>query len=1107
MISVLCILKERGHRQLLCRIALTAVITVVLYATPARAGKWTTYTTADGLLSNSVDAIFEDGDGNLWFVGDLFAGEERGVSRYDGTWTTFTTADGLADNLLGSILEDSEGNLWFGSLKGVSRYDETWTTFTTADGLANNSVGSILEDREGNLWFRTERGVSRYDGERWTTFTTADGLASNSVRAMLEDSEGNLWFGTREGVSRYDGERWTTFTATGGLAHKSVRAMLEDREGNLWFGTNEGVSRYDETWTTYTTSDGLADNLLGSILEDSEGNLWFRSLEEGVSRYDGERWTTFTTADGLASNSVRAMLEDSEGNLWFGTREGVSRYDGERWTTFTATDVLAHKSVWRMLEDREGNLWFGTNEGVSRYDETWTTYTTSDGLADKSVNSILGDREGNLWFGTFGGVSSYDGERWTTYTRKDGLAGNVVLTILEDSAGNLWFGTLQGVGVSRYDGEKWTTYNTADGLASNAVLSILEDSAGNLWFGTFAFGVSRYDGKKWTTYNTKDGLAHNQVGSIFEDSEGNLWFGTRGGVSRYDGERWTTFSTADGLAHNIVYTIFEDREGNLWFATGGGASRYDGERWTTYTTEDGLANNIVLTILKDSEGNLWFGTVGGVSRYDGERWTTYTTEDGLADNYVNAIFEDSEGKLWFGTLEGVTRYRVDRSPPNTFIFDGPKGIIGIPQAFFQYSGGDRYLPGADVQYAYAIKSDRNRPIEEDWSSFTHLTSTLTDPLSNGTYTFYVRASDKAGNFDISPAKKTFTVDLTAPTVLITSPSNDEIIHGEMSIKGSAFDNSDKPDFGSYTLEYGKGTDEDKISEWRSIRDSAVKPVINDLLGVWDTEVLFGTYVLRLRAVDGFDHRSKYAITVHVVAAAVEVDHSSGGHITDSASKVDLYIPPNGIPKSTQVTITPVALEGVAKPSALNLRLIGMAYDIGPKDLAVLKPATFTIFLNENDIQDVPDLGKLAIFTRSPADSPWERVGGTVDERTGKITVALTHFGRFAVMEDLSADEGSLSISDVNCQPRVFSPKGGGYDTKTTISFNLGRRSAVTVKVYDVSGRFKRKLVEDSEMNRGSNAVEWEGRDHDGEVVVSGLYVVAVEADGKAETKTVGVLNK
>ena len=702
------------------------------------------------------------------------------------------------------------------------------------------------------------------------------------------------------------------------------------------------------------------------------------------------------------------------------------------------------------------------------------------------------------------------GKRWTTYTTEDGLAENWVNTISEDSQGNLWFGTENG-GVSRYDEDRWTTFTTTDGLASNYVNAISEDREGNLWFGTPG-GVSRYD-ERWKTFTTTDGLASNSVWAMLEDSESNLWFGTFKGVSRYDGEMWTTFTTADGLADNYVIAILEDREGNSWFGTRRGVSRYDGEGWTTYDMGDGLVNDWVHAILEDREGNLWFGTGsagpdpslppdGGISRYDGETWTTYTIEDGLANDFVNVILEDSEGDLWFGTGGGgVTRYKADRTPPNTYILSGPEGIIGLAQAFFKYRGGDRYSPDADMQYAYATKSNRDRPTEDDWSNFTDFTSLLTDPLPNGSYTFYVRTMDEAGNIDHTPAEKTFTVDLTAPTVLITSPSNDEIIHGEMSIKGSAFDNSDIPDFESYTLEYGSGSDQDNIPEWRSIRDNAVKPVVNDLLGVWDTEGLFGTYVLRLGAIDGFDHRSKYAITVHVVAAAVEVDHSSGGHITDSASKVDLYIPPNGIPKSTQVTITPVAIEGVAKPSALNLRLIGMAYDIEPSDLILLKPATFTIFLSEDDIQVVPDLGKLAIFTRSSADSSWERVGGTVDEGTRKITVALTRFGSFAVMEDLSEEEGEPSISDVNCQPRVFSPEGGGYDTKTTISFNLGKRSQVTVKLYDVSGRFKRKLVEDRTMNRGSNAVIWDGRDHEGKVVVNGLYVVAVEAGREVETKT------
>ena len=454
-------------------------------------------------------------------------------------WTTFTPADGLADNRVNAIAKDSAGVLWFGTHGGVSRYDgQSWTSFTTADGLPDNWVNAIIEDSNGALWFGTfGGGVSRYDGQSWTTFTTGNGLAYNYVLAIVEDRSGALWFGTRGGVSRYDGQRWTTFTTADGLANNRVNAIIEDRGGALWFGTYAGgVSRYDgQSWTTFTTIDGLASNYVVAIIEDRAGALWFGTFGSGVSRYDGQIWTTFTTADGLVSDYVQAIIEDRAGALWFGTGErGVSRYDGQRWTTFTTADGLASNYVFAIVEDRAGALWFGTaGGGVSRYDgQRWTTFTTADGLANNDVFAIVEDRAGALWFGTRGGgVSRYDSQSWTTFTTADGLANNGVFAIVEDRAGALWFGTRSG-GVSRYDGQSWTTFTNIDGLASNYVEAIIEDRAGALWFGTIDGGVSRYDGQSWTTFVPSDGLPNNNVSVIVEDSAGALWFGTYGGVTR-----------------------------------------------------------------------------------------------------------------------------------------------------------------------------------------------------------------------------------------------------------------------------------------------------------------------------------------------------------------------------------------------------------------------------------------------------------------------------------------------------------------------------------------------------------------------------------------------
>ena len=54
---------------------------------------WTTFTNANGLASNDVQAIAETRDGAIWF------GTDGGVSRFqDGLWTSFTSFDGFFSN-------------------------------------------------------------------------------------------------------------------------------------------------------------------------------------------------------------------------------------------------------------------------------------------------------------------------------------------------------------------------------------------------------------------------------------------------------------------------------------------------------------------------------------------------------------------------------------------------------------------------------------------------------------------------------------------------------------------------------------------------------------------------------------------------------------------------------------------------------------------------------------------------------------------------------------------------------------------------------------------------------------------------------------------------
>jgi hypothetical protein len=374
-------------------LALGLVLLLLNIAGPARLQGleegWQIYTAADGLPSNQVWAIAQDGGGRSWFgTNGSGAGllDDGGTpfDKKDDTWITFTAADGLAGDYVYAVVEDSGGRLWFGADGGVSVLDDGGTPFDEEDDV-------------------------------WTTFTTADGLAEGSVQSIAIDGGDRLWFGTR--TSSMTGQ-WYGYAS-----------VLDD--GGTPF------DKGDDAWITFTTADGLADGAILAVAIDGEGRLWFGAYglelpsRGGVSVLDGggtpfdkgdDVWATFTTADGLAHNWINAIAMDGGGRLWFGTYGGVSVLDG-------------------------GGTPF--DEG----DDAWITFTAADGLADNQVKSIAVDNRERLWFGTYGGGVSVldDGETlfekgddvWISFTTADGLASNVVETIASDGE-RWWFGTRGG---------------------------------------------------------------------------------------------------------------------------------------------------------------------------------------------------------------------------------------------------------------------------------------------------------------------------------------------------------------------------------------------------------------------------------------------------------------------------------------------------------------------------------------------------------------------------------------------------------------------------------------------------------------------------------------
>ena len=228
----------------------------------------------------------------------------------------------------------------------------------------------------------------------------------------------------------------------------------------------------------------------------------------------------------------------------------------------------------------------------------------------------------------------------------------------------------------------------------------------------------------------------------------------------------------------------------------------------------------------------------------------------------------------------------------------------------------------------------------------------------------------------------------------------------------------------------------------------------------------------------------------------------GGTISLDDQQAELYFPPNTLAQDTIVTVNTLPETEVEPP----VRRVSQVYDFAPATvrLNAIKPATLTLSYDASQFS----AGKEpVIFHRT--DSAWKAVGGTPNRDQQTISAAVLALGQYTLgeMDKIQAlDSANLKPDSLTCQPRVFSPKGNAFSTHTTISFTLDQPANVTIKVYNVAGQLVEWLAQQRTFGSGKQAIRWDGRDSDGEIVATGLYIVTVTVGDQRQDKLVNVWN-
>lgn len=692
---------------------------------------------------------------------------------------TFTVADGLAGDWINALLQDSRGYLWIGTCTGLSRFDGAFfTSYTTLDGLPHPAVSAVAEDHTGSLWIGTSGGLVRlreFRDAHGRLFEPFELPGARAVNAVFEDSRQVLWVAAgeylfrlqrREEEERFVLEdvpfRWLSDRT------RAVMSLAEGRDGSLWVGTAVELMRRwpDGRWARYvigSPNDPVRSAMaVGSIAVDHQGRVWLAGSEvlaycpetdantksgagiRHVAAADGGRLPALPEAAGTAvawgisaglpRGAYGQMGVDRDGTVWAPNLLGLFVFPGGRASVYTHASGLAEDWTTSVVEDNEGNLWVGTGScGLMRVDRIgFTKFGADDGLIERRVAAVSPDTSGGVYL--IGGRTVHhvtDGRleavswRLPRDVKYFGWGTNQVT--LCDSKGEWWVPTGEGLfrfaAVSRFSDlaacEPVARYGTREGMGGSEAFRIFEDSRGDLWLGVFGAGVVRWERKTGTFHQLGAAVGDTAwaASAFAEDRTGAVWVGLyRGGLARCRGGRCDRFPPGGDLPRGFVWALLVDHIGRLWVGTDqGGLLRTDDPTaptpfWHHYTTADGLASDGILALTEDRFGNIYAGSRRGVDRLEPAtgRVAHFDTSSGLVNNNIQGACTDRNGDVWFATPAGASRLHpraaTSTTRPRLVILEVRSGghVLPVPELGAARLGPWRLASGADsLEVAYA----------------------------------------------------------------------------------------------------------------------------------------------------------------------------------------------------------------------------------------------------------------------------------------------------------------------------------------------------------------------------------------------------------------------
>ena len=626
-----------------------------------------------------------------------------------------------AHNQVGYYTETSNGAFVFTSLMAKLPVEHRRIEFTWGCGLVGSAVYFVCQSK-----------VLRWEGDKFTVWDFPSESRLYPVRLGDE-----LWFTHLEtGLYR--------LTADGPKLEYPAKELpanpafgLERDAGGLRLLSRDGLcyaGKPQQQLCSAAVIEFLRTRPLSSVQRLPDGSYAIGTLGGlGIMSAKGELLRTLSQENGMTSNAICALFLDQEQQLWISQGTGgLSRLDPTGATTlFPRWGQADHASVFQLTQVKR-TIHAASDAGLFRLETNaagQSGFLPLDGMPTH-VADVVPHRDG-LLLGRFGGMDFFDGRQ--------------VRTLLETPSELFWrilpsrrqpdiffcIVNQKIVEMAMKPDSQWQKQDLGElpDLPTNCYLDPLD----NLWFNS-----------------TKSGVWH------FETS-------TRQLTHVHDGTNpafLTETSQVTGYGQNIYF--FTTREGYMAAVGSRDYHRIPGYPEVTalqcVTSPDGRRLYVVFERKTAGNTNYGLGRLVVDELGSASGWTELQTpklETAGAPGTLLVTSEDGTDALWVGGSEGVIRLKPDelspvRPPVRPWL--STSEISGLPPSTdpipaYPFSKHHLLIQAGTAEIdsrPHLLFQTRLVNSHGDWSQPSPRSSFEFTNLTDGTYTFEVRAMNETG---------------------------------------------------------------------------------------------------------------------------------------------------------------------------------------------------------------------------------------------------------------------------------------------------------------------------------------------------------------------------